>query len=359
MLKIDTELQHVSNVAAPCACLWEGGHAIAFFSRYSLFVMPHSGNIGTAQSTQRAIQVAGKLDVAHGNNGKGWEARFDSVCGMIFCESRRALIISDTGNNRVRMGSLTSPYMVSTLCGAAQIGHKDGKFANATFHFPYGVAANSSGSMIYVTDNGNHAVREIDMAAGTTRTLYNRGLLEHPTSIRIDKDAFLLVVCSSTDQVLRLGIHNSSIGVVAPEQTEFDLESAIKITPGGKFLMYRTSLVNSGCYTMSVRDQQSAGIVLSIDMTMPLHNITFVDNTMYSLINKRLYKLHFELDAAVVQLLFLAVQTRKQTLNVINIDMLLRLFSIERSLFLRRKQAISVIPSITYLLWAALSSHML
>ena len=37
----------------------------------------------------------------------------------------------------------------------------------------------------------------------------------------------------------------------------------------------------------------------------------------------------------------------------------LRLFSIERSLFLRRKHAISVIPSITYLLWALLSSHIL
>ena len=37
----------------------------------------------------------------------------------------------------------------------------------------------------------------------------------------------------------------------------------------------------------------------------------------------------------------------------------LRLFSIEKSLFLRRKQAISVILSMTYLLWAELSSHML
>ena len=37
----------------------------------------------------------------------------------------------------------------------------------------------------------------------------------------------------------------------------------------------------------------------------------------------------------------------------------LRLFSIERSLFLRKKHANSVIPSITYLLWAVLSSHML
>ena len=36
-----------------------------------------------------------------------------------------------------------------------------------------------------------------------------------------------------------------------------------------------------------------------------------------------------------------------------------RPFSIERSLFLRRKEAISVIPSITYLLWTVLSSHRL
>jgi len=37
----------------------------------------------------------------------------------------------------------------------------------------------------------------------------------------------------------------------------------------------------------------------------------------------------------------------------------LRLFSIERSLFFREKQAISIIPSMTYLLCAALYSHML
>ena len=37
----------------------------------------------------------------------------------------------------------------------------------------------------------------------------------------------------------------------------------------------------------------------------------------------------------------------------------LRLFSIERSLFLRMKQTISVILSITYLLWAVVSNHML
>ena len=37
----------------------------------------------------------------------------------------------------------------------------------------------------------------------------------------------------------------------------------------------------------------------------------------------------------------------------------LRLFSIERSLVLRKKHANSVIPSVTYRLWAVLSSHML
>ena len=37
----------------------------------------------------------------------------------------------------------------------------------------------------------------------------------------------------------------------------------------------------------------------------------------------------------------------------------LRLFSIVRSLFFRRKHASSVIPSITHLLWAVLSNNML
>jgi len=37
----------------------------------------------------------------------------------------------------------------------------------------------------------------------------------------------------------------------------------------------------------------------------------------------------------------------------------LRLFAIERSLFFRKKHAISAIPFIMYRLWAVLSSHML
>lgn len=63
----------------------------------------------------------------------------------------------------------TTPYVFTTLAGAAAIGSTDGPASAARFNFPMGIAADSAGN-IYVTDTDNHTIRKIS-PAGVVSTL--------------------------------------------------------------------------------------------------------------------------------------------------------------------------------------------
>jgi len=270
---------------------------------------------GRGEGQPRVLQVAGKVDVPYCNNGEGWEARFDTVCGMAFSEPRGALIIADTGNNRVRMVVLKSPFMVSTVSGGAIMGHRNGKLRHAQFNMPYDVAVDASGSMIYVTDYRNQALRAINLHAATVQTLYLCNHLQHPTSIRIEKNAYLIVVCATTERVFRFGIRTSSSADISPNAAGARHATQIQVTPNGNVLMYRARVDNAKSLVLSVRDPVKAGILFSIDVVMPLLNICFVQDTMYALLSQRLHKIHFELDPDVLKMLYLAVHTCKPELH--------------------------------------------
>jgi len=340
MWKVSAELLYVpeSPVTVSCACLWEGGDAIAFFSRHSLFIMPLESRGTTARGSRplkaplvrpRVLQVAGKIDVPYCNNGEGWEARFDTVRGMAFCEPRGALIIADTGNNRVRMVVLKSPFMVSTVSGGATVGHRNGKLRHAQFNMPYGVAVDASGSMIYVTDYRNQALRAINLHTATVQTLYLCSHLRHPTSIRIEENAYLIVVCATTERVFRFGIRTSSSVDISPNQAGARHATQIQVTRSGNVLMHRASVGNVDSSLLSVRDQKAC-LFFVIDVTMPLHSMFFVQDTMYALLDQRLHTIHFELEPGVVKMLFLAVHTRKAELHATPSPMALLSFCLLR-----------------------------
>ena len=79
--------------------------------------------------------------------------------------------IADTFNNAIR--KVDSSGIITTLAGGSY-GSADGNGSAASFTFPRGVAADSSGS-IYVADTGNNAIRKIS-ASGDTTTLVSSGL---------------------------------------------------------------------------------------------------------------------------------------------------------------------------------------
>lgn len=127
----------------------------------------------TGNHTVRKVTAAGVVTTlaglggtpgsTDGTGGVGGTARFDSPQGIAAIGTN--LFVADTGNHTVRR--VTTPSgLVTTFAGSAgEAGFADAQGDSARFSSPAGIGA--IGSVLYVADPGNHAVRTIS----TTRTV--------------------------------------------------------------------------------------------------------------------------------------------------------------------------------------------
>jgi hypothetical protein len=90
-------------------------------------------------------------------DGKGVAASFNRPEGGVF-DKKGNLYVADYGNNKIR--KIDSLGNVTTYAGTGQPGFTNGT-ATATFAAPSGVAIDNYGNL-YVTDQGNNAIRMID-----------------------------------------------------------------------------------------------------------------------------------------------------------------------------------------------------
>lgn len=143
--------------------------------------------------------------IAGSFSGEGRRARLDELIARLIAEGQRAgtlrtgpapyrvapdagralrfpgkvlalgggrLAISDTGHHRVL---LTDPAgAVTSSWGQGVPGFQDGPPAAAAFHAPQGLC--QVGETLFVADTGNHALRAIDLATQTVRTVAGTGV---------------------------------------------------------------------------------------------------------------------------------------------------------------------------------------
>lgn len=125
----------------------------------------------TGNHTVRKVTLSGIVTTLAGlagtpgsEDGTGTAARFDSPRGIV--STGTSLFVADTGNHAVRKIA-TPSGVVSTFAGSAgSAGYADNPGDAARFSSPDGIAA--VGSVLYVADRGNHAVRRIGSSRKVT-----------------------------------------------------------------------------------------------------------------------------------------------------------------------------------------------
>ncbi len=81
------------------------------------------------------------------------------------------LVIADSGRHRLVLANLDGKVL--DVVGSGQPGRGDGRFEEATFRFPQGLAAR--GDAIFVADTDNHLLRRVDLKSRRVETIAGSG----------------------------------------------------------------------------------------------------------------------------------------------------------------------------------------
>jgi DNA-binding beta-propeller fold protein YncE len=84
------------------------------------------------------------------------------------------LFVADTNHQRVVIADLLTGE-VRDVAGSGLRGYAEGAFEAAAFDQPEGMALSDDGTILYVADLGNHAIRAVDLADRTVTTLVGTG----------------------------------------------------------------------------------------------------------------------------------------------------------------------------------------
>lgn len=163
----------------------DGGLAIKATLRFATGIAldPTSGDLYIADSGNNCIRVVKKSNsyistVAgnglfgySGDGGKATAAVLTDPRGVCVSASSQYLYIADSGNNCIRMITL-STGIISTVAGTGTAGYSGdgGEAIYAALYSPFSVAVDPSSELIYIADSFNYVVRSLNgTTAGSSR----------------------------------------------------------------------------------------------------------------------------------------------------------------------------------------------
>jgi hypothetical protein len=167
-----------------------------------------------------------------GDNGQAAAAELYDPSGLAVSSSG-TLYISDSDNEVVRQVNATT-QVITTIAGTPQtVGYSgdNGPATSATFSTPYGLALNSAGTVLYIADRDNNAIRELNLTTGIITTVAGNGTfgssgdggpatvatLSSPRSVALDAAGNLIIADTLGNQIRMLAGGSATASVnVAP-----------------------------------------------------------------------------------------------------------------------------------------------
>ncbi len=93
--------------------------------------------------------------------------------GKVMTLDRKTVAVTDSGHHRIVL--FDDEFVVKDVIGSGLAGFVDGSYGTASFRKPQGLSR--IGDVLYVADTENHAVRAVDLAHRSVRTVVGRGEL--------------------------------------------------------------------------------------------------------------------------------------------------------------------------------------
>lgn len=177
------------------------------FPTNATYYMACFGNSTIVRTTRKDGSVTGATAVgAAGASGfntgsvSSTNARFNGVVGISL--KNNLLYVADEGNHAIRVVDYNAGT-VNTLVGNGSAGNVDGSFSTARLNLPSNVVVDNAG-LIYVTDRGNGKLRVFDPRSQTSQTLLSG--LNAPYGLSIDNNGTLYLGewGQGTNRILKL-----------------------------------------------------------------------------------------------------------------------------------------------------------
>jgi len=178
---------------------------LAFDANGNLYVADQGNNAIYKITSTGTVSILAGTGLVGYVNGAGATARFNAPQG-IATDATGNVYVADRNNNMIR--KISTAGVVTTLAGtgATALTNGDGPTV-ATFNRPVGVAVDATGN-VYVTDQGNIALRKITPAGAVSTMIGNTtttALLNNLSGIAIDAQGNMYI----TDQTGRILLINT------------------------------------------------------------------------------------------------------------------------------------------------------
>ncbi|WP_428327868.1 NHL repeat-containing protein [Mucilaginibacter sp.] len=163
-----------------------GPQGLTFDTQGNLYVADFGTNAIRKITTAGVVSTYAGTGVSGQTNGAVSIATLSSPSGMVF-DSKGNMFITDEGNNFIR--KVNTSGVVTVFAGTKTAGYVNGTTIASSFSGPSSIAIDASDNL-YVTDQGNSAIRKIT-PAGVVTTLAGgpsqTSVLNSPAGIALDK----------------------------------------------------------------------------------------------------------------------------------------------------------------------------